>query len=177
MRPSASSATDDRWRLRPLILLGYLTLFLLVFGIGAWAAVSRIAGAVVSSGALEVQGNRQVVQHPTGGVIKTIQARDGDKVEAGDVLIELDGEDLSPELDTVEGQWFEMLARKSRLQAERDQLDTITFDPELISREATSSEIRTLIAAQEQQFAARLQLLGQRRRRGSRPGDSSSGRS
>ena len=32
------------------------------------------------------------------------------------MLIELDGEDLRPELGTVEGQWFEMLARKSRLQ-------------------------------------------------------------
>ena len=71
------------------------------------------------------------------------------------MLIELDGEDLRPELGTVEGQWFEMLARKSRLQAERDGLDAITFDPELTSRAATSPEIATLIAAQEQQFAAR----------------------
>ena len=148
--------TSDRWRLRPLLLLGYTTIFLLVFGIGAWAAVSRIAGAVVGRGALEVQGNRQVIQHPLGGVIKAIHARDGDRVEAGDVLIELDGEDLRPELGTVEGQWFEMLARKSRLHAERDQLDVITFDPELTSRTAASPEIRTLIAAQEQQFVARL---------------------
>ncbi|HRO09888.1 HlyD family type I secretion periplasmic adaptor subunit [Amaricoccus sp.] len=146
----------DRWGLKRLMLLGYFTLFLLVFGIGAWGAVSRIAGAVVGAGALEVQGNRQVVQHPTGGVIKEIHARDGDKVEAGDVLIELDGEDLHPQLLTVEGQWFEMLARKSRLQAERDQIDSITFDAELTSRQADSAEIRALMAAQQQQFAARL---------------------
>lgn len=145
----------DRWRLRPLVLLGYLTLFLLVFGIGAWGAVSRISGAVVGAGALEVQGNRQVVQHPTGGVIKEINARDGTTVEAGDVLIELDGEDLRPELGTVEGQWFEMLARKSRLHAERDGRDAIAFDPELTSRAAEAPEIATLIAAQEQQFVAR----------------------
>jgi membrane fusion protein, type I secretion system len=156
MTPVVSGPTSDRWRLKPLLTVGYLTLFLLVFGIGAWAAVSRIAGAVVGSGALEVQGNRQVVQHPTGGVIKEILARNGDKVAAGDVLIELDGEDLRPELGTVEGQWFEMLARKGRLQAERDELDAITFDAELTSRAATSPEITTLIAAQEQQFLARL---------------------
>jgi HlyD family type I secretion membrane fusion protein len=156
MRLAANGGAPDRWRLKPLLTVGYLTLFLLVFGIGAWAAVSRIAGAVVGAGALEVQGNRQVVQHPTGGVIKAIHARNGDKVEAGDVLIELDGEDLRPELGTVEGQWFEMLARKSRLQAERGQIDTITFDPELTSRAAASPEIATLIAAQEQQFRARL---------------------
>ena len=109
-----------------------------------------------------------MVQHPTGGVIKEIHARDGDKVAAGDVLIELDGEDLRPELGTVEGQWFEMLARKSRLHAERDGLDAITFDPELTSRAATSPEIATLIAAQEQQFAARRKSQQARRRRSSR---------
>ena len=147
--------TRDRWDVRRLLILGYATLFILVFGIGAWAAVSRIAGAVVGSGALEVQGNRQVVQHPIGGVIKEIHARNGDSVEAGDVLIELDGEDLRPELGTVGGQWFEMLARKSRLHAERDQLDSITFDRELLSR-AGSPEIRALMAAQQVQFAARL---------------------
>ena len=55
---------------------------------------ASISGAVVGSGALEVQGNRQVIQHPTGGVIKAIHARDGDEVKAGDVLVELDGDEL-----------------------------------------------------------------------------------
>lgn len=151
----------DRWRLRPLIVIGYAALFFLVFGIGAWAAVSRIAGAVVGAGSLEVEGNRQVVQHPNGGVIKEIHARNGDKVEAGQVLIELDGEDLRPELGTVEGQWFEILARKSRLNAERDSLDTIVFDPELLSRSASYPEIAGLMAAQEQQFAARRKSQGE----------------
>ena len=58
------------------------------------------------------------------------------------MLVELDGEDLGPELDTVEGQWFEILARKSRLDAERDGLDAITFDPELVARAETEPEHR-----------------------------------
>jgi HlyD family secretion protein len=117
----------------------------------------RISGAVVGSGALEVQGNRQVVQHPDGGVIKQIFARDGDEVKAGDVLVELEGDQLVPELQTVEGQWFEMLAQKSRLIAERDDLDAVVFDPELVTR-AGQPEVRTLLAAQQQQFAARRKL-------------------
>ena len=153
MTPSA-----DRWSLRRLLFIGYLTLFVFVFGIGAWAAVTRISGAVVGAGAIEVEGNRQVVQHPTGGVIKAINARDGDEVQKGDVLVELDGEELFPELGIVEGQWFELLARKSRLIAERDGLDAIAFDPELAARAETSPGIATLIAAQEQQFTARRKL-------------------
>jgi len=150
-------ARQDRWRLRSLLTTGYVTLFLLVFGFAAWGAVMRISGAVVGSGALEVQGNRQVVQHPDGGVIKQILARDGDEVKAGDILVELDGDQLTPELQTVEGQWFEMLAQKSRLIAERDDLDAVVFDPELVSR-ADQPEVSRLMAAQVQQFAARKKL-------------------
>jgi HlyD family secretion protein len=153
--------TAKRFRLRPLLLTGYVTLFVFVFGIGAWGAVTRIAGAVVSAGQLEVEGNRQVVVHPTGGVIKAIYARNGDEVEAGQVLVELDGEDLRPELVTVEGQWFEMLAMKSRLWAERDGLAAIEFDEELTSRAAGSEEIRGLMKAQEVQFAARRKTQGE----------------
>ncbi|MFO1207840.1 MAG: HlyD family type I secretion periplasmic adaptor subunit [Amaricoccus sp.] len=152
-----STRRIDRWRLRPLMIFGYAALFVLVFGMGAWGSVAKIAGAVVGSGALEVQGNRQVVQHPDGGVIKAIHARDGDEVKAGDVLVELEGDQLQPELQTVEGQWFEMLAQKSRLIAERDDLPAVMFDPELTSR-ADRPDIQKLVAAQQQQFTARRKL-------------------
>jgi len=159
---TANSPTPpkDRWRMRPLLFLGYFTVFTLVFGLGAWAAVTRIAGAVVTAGALEVEGKRQVVQHPLGGVIKAINARNGDEVVEGAILVELDGENLGPELDTVEGQWFEILARKSRLDAERDGAATITFHPELVSRQA-DPKIADLMRAQQQQFDARRKLQGE----------------
>jgi HlyD family secretion protein len=146
----------DRWHLRRFLFIGYIAFFTLVFGIGAWAAVARISGAVVTAGTLEVEGNRQVVQHPTGGVIASINARDGDEVQAGDVLIELEGQALISELGIVEGQWFEILARKSRLSAERDGLDAIEFDPELLAEQ--DPEIEALVAAQIQQFEARRKL-------------------
>jgi HlyD family secretion protein len=152
------SVPENRWRLRRFLILGYVTFVIFVGGVGAWAAVTRIAGAVVGSGSIEVEGNRQVIQHPTGGVIKAIHARDGDKVEAGDILVELDGEELIPELGIVEGQWFELLARKSRLAAERDGLEAIAFDPELVERAPGSPAIAQLIQAQQQQFDARRKL-------------------
>ena len=151
-------ADRNRWNHRHFLLIGYTALFVLVFGIGAWAAVTQIAGAVVSSGIIEVEGNRQVVQHPDGGVIAEIDARDGDEVAAGDVLVRLDGSALITELGIVEGQWFEILARKSRLSAERDGLEAIAFDPELIERGLTDKSIAGIVKAQEQQFEARLKL-------------------
>lgn len=157
-RTADPRAERNRWNHRHFLLVGYTALFVLVFGLGAWAAVTQIAGAIVASGAIEVEGNRQVVQHPDGGVIAEIDARDGEEVAAGDVLVRLDGSALITELGIVEGQWFEILARKSRLSSERDGLDTIAFDPELRARGETDPSIAGIIKAQEQQFEARLKL-------------------
>ena len=161
MIPAAPQTPRDRWHLRRLMVIGWIAFGVLFVGIGAWAAVTKIAGAVVGAGALEVQGNRQVIQHPTGGVIRAIHARDGAEVVAGQILVEMEGDGLRPELDTVEGQWFEIVARKSRLHAERDGLDTITFDDELIERARTDPRIVELMAAQRQQFEARRKLQGE----------------
>jgi len=147
--------TKDSWRLRPLLVLGYATLTLLVLGLGVWGAMARISGAVIAPGAVEVEGNRQVVQHLTGGVISAINVRDGDEVDAGDVLVELEGDALRSELDIVEGQWFEILSRRSRLSAERDLADAIEFNPILVERAGADPEIADLMASQQQQFDAR----------------------
>jgi HlyD family secretion protein len=41
---------------------------LLFGGLGTWAAVTELSGAVVTSGPLVVDSNVKKVQHPTGGV-------------------------------------------------------------------------------------------------------------
>lgn len=148
----------NRWNIRPFLIMGYTGLFVLVFGIGAWAAVTRISGAIIAPGAIEVEGNRQVVQHLSGGVIDAIEARDGDAVEEGQVLVRLEGSQIRAELGIVEGQFFEILARKSRLSAERDGLEEVVFYPELVERAETSPDLAELMAAQHQQFESRQQL-------------------
>ena len=62
------------------MITGSITLFVLVFGLGAWSLFTQMAGAVVGSGVVEVETKRQVVQHATGGVIGKILVREGDLV-------------------------------------------------------------------------------------------------
>jgi len=149
---------QGRWGLGRFVSIGYFALALLVLGLGGWAVGTRISGAIIAPGEIVVEGNRQIVQHPTGGVIRAIHARDGDAVAEGDVLISLEGQELRSELGIVEGQWFEILARKARLSAERDGLETLQFDPELVDRAGESPAIATMMAAQVQQFEARRKL-------------------
>ena len=163
--PAPAPATKSfDWSFRPFVLLGYATLALLVLGLGGWGVMARISGAVIAMGTVEVEGNRQVVQHPTGGVVTEILARDGDVVAAHQVLLRLEGESQRAELATVEGQLFELVARQNRLEALRDQEAKIVFDPELVALAATRPELAALIAAQDQQFAASRDTLAKEQR-------------
>ena len=119
--------------------VGILAILLLVGGLGVWSVAIKIAGAVVTSGTVKVESERQVVQHPDGGVVGEILAKDGDTVEAGQVVLRLDGPFLRSELAIVERQMLEIEVRKARLVAERDGLETLEID---VSR-STSLQLET----------------------------------
>ncbi|MEM9031847.1 MAG: HlyD family type I secretion periplasmic adaptor subunit, partial [Pseudomonadota bacterium] len=146
-----------RWPLR----VGFASIFLLVGGIGAWSIGTQIAGAIVASGTVEVESERQVIQHPDGGVVGEIFARDGDVVSAGDILVRLDGTFLTSELIIIERQLAESYARRARLVAERDGADTPDFgDPPEFAL-IGPDEIRDQVDGQRNLFEARRASLAQ----------------
>lgn len=140
---------------RTHLMIGGAALAILVLGFGSWSVLTEISGAVVASGKIEVEQNRQVVQHPDGGVVKAISVHDGDEIAAGELLMRLDPVALRSELAIVEGQLFEVMARHARLEAEQNQSETITFDPLLISEAETRLDVAELMAGQRNLFHAR----------------------
>ena len=152
MTPSEKTNFPTR---RPLTI-GLIATLILVGGFGSWASMANISGAIVSSGQIEVDQNRQVVQHPDGGVVSEILVDEGDVVEAGQVLIRLDPTLEQSELSIIEGQLFELMARRGRLEAERDGAQDVTFDPRLIKAAQENSEFAELMDGQGRLFVARL---------------------
>ena len=155
-----------RWSTTGPMTLGLLALLVLVGGFGTWSVMAQITGAVIASGQIEVDRNRQVIQHPDGGVVSEILVEEGDTVAKGDTLIRLDASLLRSELAIVEGQLFEILARSGRLKAERDDTQTVTFDPLLVENTAgpdlTAGQIRLFDARRESNSRAVEQLDQQR---------------
>lgn len=143
------------------LLLGLITLLILVGGFGGWATLTNISGAVIASGRIEVDQNRQVVQHPDGGVIQEILVDEGDTVEEGQLLVRLDPTDLMSQLNIVEGQLYELMARRGRLAAERDGQDQITYDPMLLEAAAQNPKVAALMQGQTQLMQARSNSIRQ----------------
>lgn len=139
--------------------LGLLVTLVLLGGFGYWASTTNISGAIVAGGQIEVDQNRQVVQHPDGGVVSEILVDEGDTVIAGQTLIRLDPTLLRSELTIIDGQYFELVARRGRLNAERDGLDDIDFDDELLVLAQSDLEIADLVDGQFRLFQARRETL------------------
>lgn len=156
-----SASGGSTWSARAPLTVGLVGLFLLVGGFGTWAAVTTISGAIIAPGRIEVDQNRQVVQHPDGGVVSAIEVDEGDVVAAGDVLIRLDETALASKLAITENELFELMARRGRLEAERDEAGEITFDPLLVEVAAERPDMAGLMDGQKRLMEARAASIAQ----------------
>jgi len=150
------NSPSDGWSAGGYIRFGIVCVALLAVGLGGWGATAKLKGAIISSGHLRVESQRQVVQHPDGGVVGDIFVREGDVVDAGEVLIHLDGTTLQSELSVMESQLYELMARRGRLTAEQSDRDSIDFDSELLAAAEKNPEVQALIDGQQALFVARL---------------------
>src|SRR5215211_4520019 len=82
--------TNESRSIRNHLIGGTIIAAMLTAGVGGWAATTELSGAVIAPGAVVVDSNVKKIQHPTGGVVGEIRVRDGDHVNAGDVVLRLD---------------------------------------------------------------------------------------
>ncbi len=153
----AAFSTENLPSARLPTVIGGLALLVLILGLGTWATHAMIDGAVVASGRVIVESNRQAVQHPDGGVVAEVLVKEGVKVNQGDVLVRLDPTLAQSDLRIVERQLHELMARRGRLIAERDGTMSITFDEQLLQAAETDAEMAELVTGQRLLFEARLQ--------------------
>ncbi len=152
MKPA--NKTSARAAIRHYSLLGFSSAFFLVGALGGWAAVTELSGAVVAPGAVVVDSHVKKVQHPTGGVVGEILARDGDRVRSGDVVVRLDETVARANLAMVSKGLDELYARQSRLEAERDGWERITF-PSLLDGRGHDPELAKLMEGEIHVFEDR----------------------
>jgi HlyD family secretion protein len=130
-----------------------------------WGTLAPISGAAIASGNLQVEGRRQSVQHPYGGVVRQLPVRDGAHVEKGQLLIALDDSDPRAKLEVLVADRDAALAAEARLIAERDGRDAPDFADSLradgekpAARQSMANEA-AMMAARKHQFDAETAVL------------------
>lgn len=107
------------------ILFSLMGLILLFGGSLAWASYAKIAGAIIASGSVAVEGKPKSIQHLDGGIVQKIYVNSGAKVSAGAVLLELDDTSVQANLAIYNSRLKDALLKQARLQAELAQKDAV----------------------------------------------------
>lgn len=153
MKPLSSGGS--RASIRVHLLLGLAVVLLLAGGLGGWASTAQISGALIAPGSIVVDSNVKKVQHPTGGVVGELHARDGDLVKAGDVLVRFDDTVTKASLAIVTKGLNGLWARAARLEAERENAAKITFPAVLMDR-AADPDVKAVMESEVKLFEVRL---------------------
>jgi HlyD family secretion protein len=135
----------------------------------AWSVYVLLEGAVVASGIVVVESNLRKVQHPTGGVVGSLNVREGQRVEAGEVVVRLDDTTTRANLGIVLNELTALRARLSRLRAERDGSVEPVFPDDLQVRTGKDPDIAQVLEGERTLFRARASTKnGQKQQLGER---------
>ncbi|QKE65495.1 HlyD family type I secretion periplasmic adaptor subunit [Aquipseudomonas campi] len=115
-----------------------LGLWIIALGLGGfilWASLAPLAQGVAGNGTVVVAGERKTVQALAGGAVDDILVREGDHVQAGQLLIQLNTVQAQAQLEVALGQWFSARSSEARLSSERHSLSAIDWPPDLLARQ------------------------------------------
>jgi HlyD family secretion protein len=148
--------------LRSTQLMGYASIAVMLGLFGTWTALADMNGAVIAPATIVSESYSKKVQHREGGNVLRILVKDGDVVQAGQDLVQLDPTETKAELGILDGQNNEFLIRKARLEAQRDGLKKIEL-PAVLAERATSADIAQILAGQNRLLESTLETANSKK--------------
>ncbi|MEP0174928.1 MAG: HlyD family efflux transporter periplasmic adaptor subunit [Paraglaciecola sp.] len=97
----------------------------------SWASIFRIDQVAKAMGEVIASSRVQIIQAVDGGVLASLNVREGDIVKAGDVLAQLDQTRFGASVKEIEARLFALQAKAIRLRAEVTDQSTLEFPEEL----------------------------------------------
>lgn len=135
--------------------------WILLIGFGGfmlWAIFAPLDEGVPAMGTVMVDTKRKTIQHLTGGLIEQVLVREGQRVNAGDVLIKLDEAQARAEYESARQRYLSLRATEDRLLAEQTGQKNISFHPDVMA-EKGDPIIYQHIQTQEHLLNSRRQAL------------------
>ena len=143
---------------RNTILLGFIALVIGFGGFLVWAAYAPLDEGVPAQATVTIDTKRKAIQHMTGGIVERVAVREGQSVKAGETLIEINDGLARATNESVRQNYMAQRAAESRLVAEIEGQQTISFHPDLMAA-SNDPVIRQHIHTQNQLFASRRAAL------------------
>ena len=138
---------------RSKILKMALWALIIIFGFGGvWSATVPLGGAVIASGRVIAEDRNRLVQHLEGGILAELTVREGDIVEAGQVVARLDDTQINAQLDADLLQRALLRAQLARRRAEVLLKDRVDFPEDFDPRVADDPRLIEGIQSQREEF-------------------------
>jgi HlyD family type I secretion membrane fusion protein len=130
-------------------------LILVAFG-GAftWSFLATLDSAAHAQGTVVVDINRKTIQHLEGGIVAELKVRDGDLVEAGQLLLRLEGAQSRATLEELTVEYWTAMTRVARLRTEQAGQRNFAV-PDELRVQATRPAVARAIEVQQRLFNAR----------------------
>jgi len=147
----ADQVDTDTSKVKRLAQIVFIIIF--VFG-GVWACTAPLGGAIVLSGRVMAEGKNRVIQHLEGGILEELYVREGDKVQAGQIVAKLDTTQIRAQLRANELQKAIMRIILARHRAEVRDLEEIIFPDDINPSVADHPRVIETIKSQREEFEA-----------------------
>ncbi len=105
---------------------GFLVFFLLA-ALGVWSYFGTIDIVTATQGVVAPSAKIKKIQHLEGGIIHSIQVREGERVAEGDALVELEGATSEAELNELQARLTTLEIDLIRLTAELENEEELQF--------------------------------------------------
>lgn len=132
-------------------IVGYVIVFLTLFAL--WATFCSIDEVSKGNGRVVPGSKEQVIQSLDGGVLERIHVKEGQIVNAGDVLAQLDAVRTTATFGEYEAKYHALLAQQARLNAEGNSVP-------LVFPEELKQQFPELINAETRLYTSRKQQFG-----------------
>lgn len=129
----------------------------------AWAWFATLDESVNGTGKVVASSNNKRIQNHEGGIISEILVEEGQEVRKGESLLQLDPLQFQARYQGQQSEYYDKLAKVTRLEAESEGLNAIPFPKEIIDNkpETVASQTALLQSRLKDHQATRQALLGE----------------
>lgn len=138
----------------PLLIAGGLAAGGFLLAMGAWAGTMSVSSAAIARGYAIAEGNRKAIQARDSAPVKSVFVREGDRVEVGQPLLELDLSDVRGEVAVYQATLDQLTARRARLEAERRGQDLV-FPAALVASAAANPQVQSFLDQERSLYGTR----------------------